>query len=301
MKSPLISGFRPPWLEEIAIQGNDSPFLTLPSVTDLVDPVALVDRANEYDIPEGVAEAANRDTYPLPHTEDREHYYGDRHLDYWLSGLQDYSRLKHASREIGIEIESARYFELGCASGRVLRHLVSHGVNEVWCADLNLRHIEWIRCHLPLTVKAFQNTLLPHLPLPDYYFDIVSAFSVFTHIDHFEFGWLIELRRILRPGGLAYFTIASDQVWDKYKQGWIKETLLPMRNKIFSYKIDDDFFRHPLPREKTVFWWPTQTVYNCSVYHHTDYILREWARFFDICEIRRFGHFYQDVVLMRRP
>ena len=58
-----------------------------------------------------------------------------------------------------------------------------------------------------------QNHALPHLPIEDGSTALVYGFSVFTHIDEFETAWLAEIRRILRPGGVAYLTINSDDTW----------------------------------------------------------------------------------------
>jgi SAM-dependent methyltransferase len=51
------------------------------------------------------------------------------------------------------------------------------------------------------------NTILPHLPFEDRYFDVVYAGAVFTHIDDLAKTWFLELRRVLRAGGKLYVTI----------------------------------------------------------------------------------------------
>jgi len=67
---------------------------------------------------------ADLDPYPIPVTEDREGYYGDFHYDWWLSGLYDYLAVKQTLTRFGGSLKPGdAVFELGCASGRVLRHL----------------------------------------------------------------------------------------------------------------------------------------------------------------------------------
>jgi ubiquinone/menaquinone biosynthesis C-methylase UbiE len=39
------------------------------------------------------------------------------------------------------------------------------------------------------------------------YFDLIYCGSVFTHIDDLADAWLLELRRITRPGGRIYVTV----------------------------------------------------------------------------------------------
>jgi methylase of polypeptide subunit release factors len=48
------------------------------------------------------------------------------------------------------------FYEMGCASGRVLRHFaVQHDDLNVWGSDINNRHIEWMRLNLPENINIF--------------------------------------------------------------------------------------------------------------------------------------------------
>lgn len=243
------------------------------------------------------------DTAPLPVTRDREFYFGNEHAAYWLSGLRDFNGIKREAERLGIGLtHGARYFELGCASGRVVRHATIADGLEVWCSDINLRHVEWIRAFLPPSIRVFSNTVLPTLPLEDKSVDVIAAFSVFTHIDDFEFAWLAELRRVLRPGGLAYLTVQTEHTWERYKSSWIRDQLMPLRDKIADWPISEEFFAGKLPRSKTVFWWNAgRDNYNSTVFVTASYIRREWGRFFEIINVVLDGHAYQDVVVLRRP
>ena len=157
----------------------------------------------------------------------------------------------------------ARYFELGCASGRVVRHLAYHTAAQVWCCDINKRHTEWIRLFLPERINVFHSSAIPNLPLEDNSIDVATAFSVFTHIDDFETAWLLELRRILRPGGLAYLTVSTDHTWEQYKHGWIKDQLIPLADKITEHK-NERYFNGP---HGSVIWWPAdQDLYNATMF-----------------------------------
>ncbi|HEU4504637.1 MAG TPA: hypothetical protein VFR79_07380, partial [Nitrospira sp.] len=81
----------------------------------------------------------------------------------------------------------------------------------------------------------------------------------------------------------------------------IKEQLMPLANSIVDYKIEDALFEGSLPSEKTVFWWPTRDVYNSIVFHSKSYIKNTYERFFDIIDIIRNGHTYQDVLVLKKP
>ena len=78
---------------------------------------------------------------------------------------------------------------------------------EVWGADIEERHIYWCQQHLSPPFKFVNTTTLPHLPFEDGYFDFIYAGSVFTHIAELADAWLLELRRILRPGGRLYLSV----------------------------------------------------------------------------------------------
>jgi SAM-dependent methyltransferase len=298
---PLTSNFASAWLAATTIKGSAEPFANLPPIAELASEAALEEQArSQFGIGEPIAGYRSRDTAPIPSPGDREQYYGENHTGYWLSGLADALSVTKEAARLGLAA-NPRYFELGCASGRVVRHLAVHTAVPITCCDINKRHIEWIRLFLPERINAFHSAVNPHLPLEDNSIDIATAFSVFTHIDDFETAWLLELRRILRPGGLAYLTVATDHTWEQYRQQWIKEHLLPLADRITDYRIDEQLFRGKLPREKTVFWWQgDREVYAAMVFHHAAYIRREWGRIFTVRDILPDRHFYQDVVLLTK-
>jgi SAM-dependent methyltransferase len=297
---PNISSFYPEALSYITIKGSQDPFDVLPSAQHWAgaEPAAqLQSDLTDKEISEYLA----NDPYPLPRTDDREGYHEDRHFLWWLSGLTDFFLVSRELQILGKPLTGQdRVFELGCASGRVLRHFACQTSCEVWGADINLRHVEWMRLFLPEHIKIMHTTVLPQLPLESNYFDVVMAFSVFTHIDDFEFGWLAEIRRILRPGGIAYLTAHTDDTWNKQKHDWIKRTLMSLRDHIPDYKIDEAFFSGRLPYSKTVFWWSLARTYNASVFVSREHIYREWGRFFDVLRIVPRGHVYQDVVILKK-
>lgn len=299
---PLISKATSAWASSIALNGSPQPFANLPAIAELASEAALQQQAGaDFAISEPIAGYRARDTAPIPVAADREGYYGENHSGYWLSGLSDALSVTRQAERLGLGA-NPRYFELGCASGRVVRHVAFHTAVPITCCDINKRHTEWIRLFLPQRINVFQSSVIPALPLEDNSVDIATAFSVFTHIDEFDTAWLLELRRILRPGGLAYVSVATDHTWEQYRQQWIKDHLLPLAGKITDFTVDEALFAGPLPREKTVFWWGAGRagVYASTVFHTAAYIRREWGRIFTVRDILPDRHFYQDVVLMTK-
>ncbi len=94
--------------------------------------------------------------------------------------------------------------DFGCGSGRTLRHFADEASNwQMWGCDLHAESIEWLSQNLDPPYHFFVVGDQPHIPQPDDYFDLIWAFSVFTHIADDWSGWLLELHRTLKPDGLA--------------------------------------------------------------------------------------------------
>ncbi|QDU84526.1 hypothetical protein Pla163_16370 [Planctomycetes bacterium Pla163] len=275
----------------------------------LPPPAQHVDGLGHADLPRGVetrAELLERvvaDTAPLPDTAQREGYHGPRHFDFWMSGLEDYLAIESVlARHDAPLAAGARVLEMGCASGRVLRHfLFQRDDLEVWGCDINGGHVDWLGQHLPERTRIFQNTVLPSLPIPDASLDLVYAFSVFTHIDEFERSWIAELARVLAPGGFAYLTVHTEHTWSIVERaGALMSDLVRMRDQISDYDVGPELFAGPLPKDRTVFRWTSALSNNTSVFYSTRHIRRAWGTFLEIVEIIPEGAGYQDVVVLRK-
>jgi ubiquinone/menaquinone biosynthesis C-methylase UbiE len=236
------------------------------------------------------------DPYPIPSLADREGYNvgADGTQNYLALGYSDYYKVMQAAKTYGISIN--KYFELGAASGRATRHFVTQrDTEEVWCSDINNRHVRWLLEHIP-TVKPIFHPALPTLPLESNYFDIVTAFSVFTHIDTFETAWLAELRRILKPGGMAYITIHDDFTWKDLKD-------LPDTNRVITTlrSVDSNInvkLLEDLPYGIQSFRHTQTGPYRALTYHSQSYIHKVWGRYFKIKDIIPMHHGKQAVVLL---
>jgi ubiquinone/menaquinone biosynthesis C-methylase UbiE len=88
----------------------------------------------------------------------------------------------------------------------MIRHFAAEAREaEFWGADISAEHILWANRHLRPPFRFVTTTTLPHLPFADCYF-MIYAGSVFTHIADLAEAWLLEIRRVLAPGGRAYLT-----------------------------------------------------------------------------------------------
>ncbi len=104
--------------------------------------------------------------------------------------------------------EDKRVLDFGCGVGRIVRHAVAEAPSaEVWGCDIDARSVSWLREHLSPPLHVFQNEDRPPTGRPDGYFDLIFAFSVFTHILDSWSAWLLELHRILSDTGVLIVTV----------------------------------------------------------------------------------------------
>lgn len=232
----------------------------------------------------------SRDQAQIPDASNREGYSGQHHLAFWLSGYRDYRKTLADVAPYGVC--RGKYFDFGGSTGRVFRHFAFQSAQwDVWSSDFKISSVEWNQLYYPPNIKVLLNNSNPSLPLTDNYFDLVTAYSVFTHINETETSWLLELRRILKVGGIAYISIHDEATWSD-PEPQLKDTVEKFRSDISDLK--------EIPTGKTVVTFRDDDPYNCNVFHCQDYIQKVWGRFFEICEIKSLCHNKQAIVICRR-
>jgi SAM-dependent methyltransferase len=124
--------------------------------------------------------------------------------------------------------EAKSVLDFGCGAGRTLRHFLAEAETaEVWGCDIDGESVEWLEANLSPPLHVFRNGLEPPLPQPDESFDLIWAVSVFTHLVESWSSWLLELRRVLKPGGLLVATfmgeamaeVIAGEEWDEGRIG----------------------------------------------------------------------------------
>lgn len=197
-----------------------------------------------------------------------------------LDGVEDpwgfYDWLGEASRrEIeaalpdGFSLDGRSVLDFGCGAGRTLRQFVADDRSiELWGCDIDLESIEWMNRHLSPPLHVFVNGERPPLPQPDASFDVIYCVSVFTHLTDSWSEWLIELHRLLKPGGLLIATfmgegqseVIASEPWDENRVGML--VLQPGQS-----------WDHGGPMVLHSPWW---------IHEH-------WGRLFDIVRLREHG------------
>jgi SAM-dependent methyltransferase len=110
----------------------------------------------------------------------------------------------------GFDIRAAQsVLDFGCGAAKNIRLLRGIEGLQLFGSDVNAAQIEWASDHVP-GVEFHVNGLEPPLAFADDSLDLVTAASVFTHIPiELQLPWLQEIRRVVRPGGYFYCTVAG--------------------------------------------------------------------------------------------
>ncbi len=250
---------------------------------------------------------AKLDPMPVPMPVDREHYGTlENSAHYWATGHGDWLNVCEAiERYMNLtgKTQPLRLMDFGCATGRFLRHSYVFGKEKIdnWGCDFAPTNVAWSKQHLTPEIKIILNSSTPHLPFADGFFDVVTAFSVFTHINLLEDAWLLELRRITKPNGLLYLTIQNEAAWAKIIDSpWVKDHMFRANDVPGNLELTEELFLQPLPRQRIAFRMSKADVYSQNVWMSNDYIRQNWSRYFEILDIANNAHTcFQSPVIMR--
>lgn len=133
--------------------------------------------------------------------------------EYWEDGhlaasevLQDVERVSP-----GFFQQARTVLDWGCGVARLTRHLpdLLGPQHTVWGCDLHPGRVDW--CRKNLVPIEFRVNSLDSLPYPDQSVDVIIGLSILTHLseEHIK-AWLQEIKRVMRPGGVAWITTAGE-------------------------------------------------------------------------------------------
>jgi len=177
--------------------------------------------------------------------------------------------------------------DFGCGCGRITQRLLDAAKPQLYGCDIDSKMISWDQKHIP-QVKFTVNASRPPLIYEDDSFDLIIAVSVFSHLnEEYQFLWLEELSRILKPGGLLFITIHGKHAIELINpSSYVKEVFL---------KKGFVFTNNPVSEELFPEFYGT-------CYISKDYILENFSKYFEITDYVIKGHFHlQDIVMLRKP
>lgn len=194
--------------------------------------------------------------------------------------------LSHAHR-CGFNFRTAGgVLELGCGSGRLLRHLRCVEGLKLVGTDVIADSIDWCRANVP-GIEFHSNELSPPLAFAeDASFDLVFAASVFTHIPfETQAAWIEELSRVLRPGGYAAVTVHGSTHAGLMLDSAARAQLA--REGHYTLTGDD-------PRASV----STRHIDSWDVFQTRPEVIRAFGKVFDLLDYVPGG---QDLLILRRP
>jgi len=114
-----------------------------------------------------------------------------------------------ARHERDVPIPELDILDFGCGVGRVALPLFYAYRKPTACVDVDPACIDYLNSQIPEanpTVCGYN----PPLPFDDGSFDVIYAVSVWTHLPPEKaHEWMLEMVRVLRPGGVALITTSN--------------------------------------------------------------------------------------------
>ena len=210
---------------------------------------------------------------------------GTNELTWFLnSGAQAAASIRDALSRNGYDInQTGAILDFGCGVGRALRHWNNLPNTKVCGTDYNPDLVWWSRTQLKFADIRI-NGLTGRVDWPANTFGLAYALSVFTHLtEDVGFGWVDEMTRVLRPGGLLLITTHGD-----YYAGGLPTAL-----------------REAYDRGEAVVHLPGREGTNdCATFHPPSYVRTKLARGLEVVDHvpeGALGNPRQDLWLLRKP
>jgi SAM-dependent methyltransferase len=139
---------------------------------------------------------------------------------FWAGGLEDLDNLLGAT---GIAVRPTdRVVEIGCGVGRLTR-VLSERAESVKALDVSAEMLEQAREHNAqlANVEWVHGDGTSLAGIPDGQADLVVSHVVFQHIPdpQITLGYVREIGRVLKPGGLAGFQVSNDKTVHRPRSG----------------------------------------------------------------------------------
>lgn len=132
------------------------------------------------------------------------------------TGARDLEMIIGALKSDNAEVDRFQaVLDFGCGCGRVVRHWQRFQLSGIHGCDVSEEQVDWCRRNLGFAQFA-RNDLKPPLEYPGETFDLVYAFSVFTHLpQELQLAWMDELFRVVRPGGYVLISTHGEPYLDR--------------------------------------------------------------------------------------
>ena len=209
-------------------------------------------------------------------------------VTYLCSAMEVLATLEDVFQQHG-KSNLGRVLDWGCGVGRLSAFLPRYfQLADLTGCDIVSQNVEW--CVQNLQFGTFHHIdLFPPLPWEAESFDTLIGYSVFTHLKRADqLAWLREIRRILKPGGLALVSVHGEFAATNCHGGSMLEALEPVG--ILDHFPDPNLDGH------------APEGYYRAVFQTQDYTHRTWGEILDVADYQpaAMGHF-QDLVVLKKP
>ena len=239
---------------------------------------------------------SSADPIPLPPPLLRSRVAGTEDEEWFVkSGRLSVVDLTRALAAIGRSFdEFNNILEWGCGCGRILRHLPRSAAQKRLCGfDIDREALSWIDKYLPW-IETSHTDGMPPLPYPDDTFDLIFNHSVMSHLDAtYQDAWLDELKRALKPGGVATLSIHGKKAFSAFL-----DTLSPDARQTYAENLRTEGIVYT----RQDGWSAHFPDFYHTSFHDVNYVFDHWAEFLDIrCYIPRGALDYQDLIVLQKP
>jgi len=223
---------------------------------------------------------------PLPPRELATYVIGNVEVDDWRREYDTMGRCVRAAivALLGDEWSFAgrRVLDFGCGSARVLRHFLDEArMAQIMGCDIDPDCVEWINSELcPPLAGAYVTDAVPPLPFANGTFDLAWSIAVFSQLTDSWADWLLELRRVIKPGGLLIASVMGAE---------------------FSEAVAGEAWEPDCTGMNVLGYGRPWHAGGPMVLHSEWWIRSHWGRAFEIVSYRPGEMCGQDAILLRRP
>lgn len=190
----------------------------------------------------------------------------------------------------GSPISELNVLDFGCGVGRVTLPFHHRHKQPRTVCDVDKDALAYVASAIP-TINAVRTDYTPPTPFLDNAFDVVFAISVWTHLpEDLQMAWLGEIRRIVKPGGLALLTTSSFRALESRRgklPDWKDVTDAELTSAGFIFK-------------KAGATKGVTGTYGYAL-HTADYVRNNWSKYFEVIDIVEGGiEGVQDINVLRR-
>lgn len=192
------------------------------------------------------------------------------------------------------------YWDLGAGAGRTLLNLDLPATTATSASDVDEEACRWLAVNGGIDARPCSAS--PPTTFAPGSFDLITAISVFTHIDETDQDlWLAEIARLLRADGIALVTVMGPRLLEAYRLGRRPGATREQIAALGGGTLDSEGLKFAPERLNRWSSWRspgTAASYGVS-FHSAAYIRRSWSSQLRVVDIREGAvNWGQDAVLL---